>query len=906
MSKKKLKDSSKKLDVQAELSESAAKYRMLFENSSLAIAEFDKNGVIINCNETASRLFNVPIKKIIGLRSLEFLENEKLKSAIKKGISGTAGAYEGPLKSLLSGEVREIKITMNPIKLKDGSFEGAIGIGEDITESKKTQNELWFLSEITGQISSSVIATDLNFEITWVNKFFEKLYGYSLDDVRGHKPDFLNVDPISKEIQDDIYQTVSAGKTWEGEALNKKKDGSTFLCEMDIFPLVDGKGDIFAYAGHQSDITERNSSEIALKESEEKFRGLAEKSPNMIFINKMGKLVYVNEKCVDVMGYTKEEFYSEDFSFFSLIAPESMQKVKKNLQKHKKGGEIPPYEYKVLTKNGKKLDAIHTTRLINFEGEPAILGIITDITERLQAEEKLRESEEKWRTLAETSNDYIISADLDGQVQYINRTLPGQTVEQVLGTHVFDYVPKKDIQKIKSCFERVLKTGTPDRYVTSAKASDGNIHYFEARVAPVKHSGKTIAFTISNSDITERKNAENELEKHRFHLEDLVKERTAELTNANEQLQMEITGHKTTEKALRESEERFRLLTEGSLVGVYIVKDDLFRYVNPALAKIFGYTPDELVDKFGPTDLTRLEDRPLVTEQIRRRLEGEMESTHYTFRGLRKDGKAIHCEVLGRRIEYQGAPAVIGTLLDISERRLAELEMKRRLMRFKLDDGKLYLVEEPKPTLSIEAFKELLEAGYRGLVISRTPMKEFSQSFDGNIEFHWLAERKVKGALPPKFSEIEGIVEKLDERSAILIDRLDYLHFKNGFKKTLSFVQSLRELAYLKQLTIILSMDSSTLSKRELRLLEKETSEIEPMHRELPKDLLDVLRFVYNHNLVGTKPTYTDVRLEMDASKPTVRKKIRQLISAGYLMDNKKGMYKVVELTDRGKSLFAR
>ena len=141
--------------------------------------------------------------------------------------------------------------------------------------------------------------------------------------------------------------------------------------------------------------------------------------------------------------------------------------------------------------------------------------------------------------------------------------------------------------------------------------------------------------------------------------------------------QLLVTIRRATEKreaqeALQESEARFRMVTEGALVGVYIIQDHTFRYVNPALAQVFGYGTDELIDKLGPMELTHPGDRALVAEYIRRRFEGEVASMHYTFRGLRKDGTVIHCEALGRCLEYQGRPAIIGTLQDITKQKRTE------------------------------------------------------------------------------------------------------------------------------------------------------------------------------------------------------------------------------------------
>jgi PAS domain S-box-containing protein len=120
------------------------------------------------------------------------------------------------------------------------------------------------------------------------------------------------------------------------------------------------------------------------------------------------------------------------------------------------------------------------------------------------------------------------------------------------------------------------------------------------------------------------------------------------------------------------SERKFRMLVEQSLVGVYIIQDDRFVYVNPRMAEIFGYTPEEMTASCHLMDVVLQEDRPLVLKQIRRRLAGEIEFAHYFFRGRRKDGCVIQIEVLGRHTEFGGKSAVLGMLMDVTERELAQ------------------------------------------------------------------------------------------------------------------------------------------------------------------------------------------------------------------------------------------
>jgi PAS domain S-box-containing protein len=113
----------------------------------------------------------------------------------------------------------------------------------------------------------------------------------------------------------------------------------------------------------------------------------------------------------------------------------------------------------------------------------------------------------------------------------------------------------------------------------------------------------------------------------------------------------------------------FRSLVDQSLVGVYVVMDGSFVYVNPKFADLFGYTAEEVLRGKRVLDLVDPADRALVRENIRKRLEGEVESIRYTFRGLRSDGSRIDVEVHGTRTEIGGEPAVVGLLVDVSDRK---------------------------------------------------------------------------------------------------------------------------------------------------------------------------------------------------------------------------------------------
>ena len=132
---------------------------------------------------------------------------------------------------------------------------------------------------------------------------------------------------------------------------------------------------------------------------------------------------------------------------------------------------------------------------------------------------------------------------------------------------------------------------------------------------------------------------------------------------------------KQAQQALASQASSFRALSEDSLIGRYIIQDGLFKYVNPALARFFGYQPDELIGA-SPLQITHLDDQPVVAENIRQRIDGEVESIHYFLRGVCKNGEVIYGEVLGVRSEVDGRPAIVGNLLDITSRKKAEDALK--------------------------------------------------------------------------------------------------------------------------------------------------------------------------------------------------------------------------------------
>ncbi len=373
------------------------------------------------------------------------------------------------------------------------------------------------------------------------------------------------------------------------------------------------------------------------------YKEVFENTSDVIFtLSSEGKFTTLNPAFALVSGFSSSEWVGK--SLASLLHPEDLATAKINTRRVMEGKETTTHEYRILTKSGAYITAeIKSVPHISGGKIVGIMGIARDISERKRVEEAILEREAHFRSVAETATDSIISVNNSGEIIFWNSAaerLFGYTSGEVLGNQISLIIPERLRDTHSQGFKRILGGGEPrilgKSIEISAIRKDGKEFPVELSLASWESKGRTY-FTAIIRDITRRKAAE---------------------------------------AAILESENKYRIITEKSLLGVYIIQDGIFRFVNDTLCRLLGYTPDEIIGKMGPEDFTHPDYVDLLQENIRKRMEGEVEAISYDLVVQNKEGNSIPVKVLGQITEYKGEPAIMGTLLDRSR----EMELEKQLL----------------------------------------------------------------------------------------------------------------------------------------------------------------------------------------------------------------------------------
>jgi PAS domain S-box-containing protein len=451
------------------LQESEERFRLLSEAAIEAII-IHKDGVLLKANNQFFKMFGYKPKELLGIQVVPRVIANGSIEFVKKQIESKASTPYEAMGRRKDGDRFPILCHAKMIKYQ-GSEVRVVSIS-DLSYQKEAERALRESEERFREMAQHIREVFWLFDwisqkVIYVSPAYEEIWGRSVEDLHERYEEWgESIYPDDLTYAEESFAKIAQSGGGEiREYRIVRPDGTIRWISDKGFAINDENGNVYRIAGIAADITERKLAQQALQESEEKFRTVAEQSPNMIFINKGGKIVYVNQKCEEMMGYKRDEFYSPEFDFLTLIEPESIETVRSSFKKHSTGQEVEPYEYSIVNKKGKRIEVINTTKLINYEGARSILGIVTDITDRKKAENALKEKDKELEQQAQ----HLEEVNTALKVLLEHREQEKQELEEnLLGNIkklVFPYLEKLDKGKLgveNQTYLNIIKTNLND------------------------------------------------------------------------------------------------------------------------------------------------------------------------------------------------------------------------------------------------------------------------------------------------------------------------------------------------------------------------------------------------------------------------------------------------------------
>lgn len=415
-----------------------------------------------------------------------------------------------------NGELYWVSSHISPIKDSAGNVTHYLAIQEDITERKQTEDQLRKLSRAVEQSANTVVITNTEGFIEYVNPRFTQTTGYTREEAMGQHTRILKSGVTSPEAYKKLWETISAGAEWQGEFCNKKKDGELYWEFASISPIKDENGVVTHFLAVKEDITARKQAEEALRESEERSAAIVRQAADGVVIVQANELKFLNQAMADMLGYLPDEMINT--SLINYIAPESRSLVAARIKARLAGEDVPAiYEAKLVRKDGTIIDVELSAGVIKYRGEDADLGLIRNITARKQAEAAVRESQQRFQGLVETLSDWIWEVDQNGTYTYVSpkvTDLLGYEPEEVLGKTPFDFMPPEEAQRVVGVFGPLLAAQQPLVALENINQhKDGHLVVFETSGLPFFDAdGQFKGYRGTDRDITRRKQMEEQIQ----------------------------------------------------------------------------------------------------------------------------------------------------------------------------------------------------------------------------------------------------------------------------------------------------------------------------------------------------------------------------------------------------------
>ena len=642
------------------LKDSEHRYRSLVELSPEAIA-VQSEGDIVYINDAGVELLGATSsRQIVGEPILNFIHpdyHEMVEERIRRIRENRRTDFVEQQWIRVDGQVIDVEIASAPITYSGRPasqivFRNITGRKQDELALKESERRF---QQLFDQSVDILIVHDEEGRILDCNVEACRAHGYEREEMLSLSLSNLTDDLLSEEERK--KQERAGGTLWQRIVKNKentfgavhfgehkRRDGTTFPVEVRPGG-VDYGGRRMILASIR-DITEQKGIEGLLRESEERYRLLVEASPEPIVVHSEGVIVYMNPAGAELYGaVNSEELVGRQALDF--VHPDYKETVRKRIRDVLQNNERAPLiEEKYIRLDGSIVDVEVTGTATTYRDKPAVQAMFRDITKRKRAENALRESEERFRTLVRYGSDVISVLEFDGTIRYespASERVLGYRPEEMVGNSAFDYIHPDDYERLLDAF---LEGVAADRPIATAELrfrhADGSWCDLESIGVNLLNDPSVQGIIINSRD---------------------------------------ITGRKRAEEKLRKQEERLRRLIEQAADALFVhnLQGNLID-ANQQACENLGYTREELLSmtvadieqNLDPRGLEglwneALSDGPVTIEGIHRR----------------KDGTEFPVEVRVGLFEVEEGQLMLAAARDITERKRAEKELRESEERFR-------------------------------------------------------------------------------------------------------------------------------------------------------------------------------------------------------------------------------
>jgi PAS domain S-box-containing protein len=616
-----------------ELQESEARYRSLYHTIVDGIFVVDEKGQIADVNDSVCAQLGYTREELIGIpvSAVSARPDFALDKVFDKLHATGSLSYETEHRRKDGGIV--------PVELSVASIEyqgrpAVLGVARDITKRRRAEESLQFTQFAVDRMADAAFWMTEDAKLFYVNEAACQALGYSREELL--KMTVYDIDPaFTESMWVDSWRKLKAERSIILETVHRARDGHVYPVEI--------RANYLEFGGHAydcafaRDIAERKQAEEALRKSEEKFAKAFRSSPIAIAVTRRsdGRIVEINEATLKLLHFDRDEVIGRttlELSVWVDVADRDDY-----VGRLSRDGSARDLEYRLRTRDGDIVTIQLSAELLELSGEPCMLATLVDLTQRKQAEEALAESRKKYRGLVEKINDWVWEIDADWVYTYSSPRaleLLGYAPEEIVGRTPFDFMPPDEAQRVRNAFQPICLARKPlELLENTLMRKDGSLVAVESSAMPVfTEDGSFLGYTGIDRDVTSRKQAE---------------------------------------EALRESEEKFRLLAETSPAAIIIYQGGRFVYANPAAESITGYGPDEFL-KMSLLDLIHPDFREMAENQVFLRVHAIERQSRYEVKILTKDGREKWMDNSSASILYKNKPASLVIALDVTERKQAE------------------------------------------------------------------------------------------------------------------------------------------------------------------------------------------------------------------------------------------